>query len=375
MVRPRLVEEGVPIGSTLKEGEGSSHNSDPGTMDHEPTSPNTGQPRPSLPCATVFSEQQQPQSSLLRASGGRVASSRKPNHRIVIGGGGDAAAPTSDWRDHPKKNAAEQRVHPFPYDAPQRHYSTHTPLPTPSVPSSSIIEPHHLPHSERSPYHSSSASPTYQPNHPRPTRTHIEIGADTRETEKMQGVEDHSVKAPLVVLDGANVAYAYSQTVMEQSPNVRGIRVAVDYFLQADLRVLVVLPMSWMNRKPGSYHNNVVEQQEILQDLKVRGLLVAAPPTDDDDAYAIMIAQKETRSPAYILSNDLFRDAQQRHSDLSDYLNNTNDNRGALGSGRISYAFCKFGRMDDHGDEELDIVPNPRHPLILWIEGHRRQRR
>jgi hypothetical protein len=29
--------------------------------------------------------------------------------------------------------------------------------------------------------------------------------------------------------------------------------------------------------------------------------------------------------------------------------------------------------MNDYGETELDIVPNPRHPLVAWIEQHHSQ--
>ena len=51
---------------------------------------------------------------------------------------------------------------------------------------------------------------------------------------------------------------------------------------------------------------------------------------------------------------------------LKKWLNNgaSKDN----GPGRISYAFCDLGNIDDFGDQVLDFVPNPRHPLVIWTE-------
>lgn len=225
---------------------------------------------------------------------------------------------------------------------------------------------------------------------------HHEIGVDTRVTERMQGVQDLSIKTPLIVLDGANVAYAYAQTVhatdyqrgRKMEPNVTGIRVAVDYFLQADLRVLVVLPASWFRSKPrpGDSNNNssnanmMAERLEILHDLQQTGRIVSSPPTDDDDAYALTIAQREVaraaarngQGPGYVLSNDMFRDAAARDEtgQVHDWL--THGVSSETGPGRISFAFCDMGSRDDYGDLELDIVPNPRHPLVAWIERNQR---
>lgn len=249
--------------------------------------------------------------------------------------------------------------------------------------------------------------------------------------EKMEGVEDHSIKGPLVVMDGANVAYAYAQAmhdvypttttttaVMKLEPDLRGIRVACRYFASSstNLRVLVVLPQSWLRRKPpvgsvaSSSSSSVfdsdaflqqIEQRQVIDELQRQGQLVAAPPTDDDDAYALQIAQRENaralqrsnpsfssshcatgmQGPAYVLSNDLFRDAQLRDStgQLRQWLNtgirsvgndNDTDHRFIYGPGRISFAFADMGCIDDRGDRELDILPNPRHPLVTWVEQH-----
>lgn len=79
--------------------------------------------------------------------------------------------------------------------------------------------------------------------------------------ERMEGVEHHGPKGPLVVMDGANVAYAYADAMVgfahEQEqpqartePDARGIQVAANYFLSMDVRVLVVIPAPWFRSKP-----------------------------------------------------------------------------------------------------------------------------
>jgi hypothetical protein len=252
----------------------------------------------------------------------------------------------------------------------------------------------------------------------------------------MEGVEDHSVKPPLVVLDGANVAYAYAEAkaLQEQGnggggagrklePDARGIRVACRYFQEGGgVRVLVVLPASWFRSKPRDGDPNrtnaamETDRADAIRELKERGLLVASPPADDDDAYAITIARRECGAAirrnrgdgyGYVLSNDMFRDAaardptrqlqtwlqrglggggdddggnnfqQGKQSSLSAALSSSASASSssqppspplASGPGRISFAFCDMGVMDDHGDRELSIVPNPRHLLVAWIE-------
>lgn len=198
----------------------------------------------------------------------------------------------------------------------------------------------------------------------------------------MEGVEDHSIKPPLIVVDGANVAFAYGQAVagaqrigqqqQEQLPkpvpDVRGLRV-VDQFFGQHCHVRFVLTQSWLNHR----NHSDPEQTAILQDLQTCGKLVTAPVADDDDAYLLQICQRENalrrNTPhgwAYVLSNDHFRDAQQRQPRLTRWLRD--GQCGETGPGRISFAFGDLGRIDDHGDPLWDILPNPRHPLVVWIE-------
>ena len=46
-----------------------------------------------------------------------------------------------------------------------------------------------------------------------------------------------------------------------------------------------------------------------------------------------------------------------------------NSSSNATAAGRISYTFVDMGQLDDYGDRQLEIVPNPRHALIAWIEA------
>jgi hypothetical protein len=233
---------------------------------------------------------------------------------------------------------------------------------------------------------------------------------DYRPMQKMEGVEDLGTKMPLVVLDGANVAHHYAQAISryheassssslaiaksgKPEPDAQGIQVATDHFVQAGLRVLVVLPQYWFKVKPrpgdhGINHNNSnnndnnalmeTPQLEILNDLKAKGLIVASPPTDDDDAYALTIARREElrslskrkgEGPGFVVSNDLFRDAQDRDNTgvLRQWLKH--GRHDTVGPGRISYTFGDMGTMNDRGERILDFIPNPRHPLVIWMES------
>ncbi len=179
-------------------------------------------------------------------------------------------------------------------------------------------------------------------------------------------------------------------------PDVRGIQIASTYFINAGCRVQIVIPTYWLRLKPQNGTNKsdnalmMTEQTEILQELHSQNLLLCSPPTDDDDAYAIAIARREDArsqmrmssnadqsrlssnlktttdvmaiSGAFILSNDLYRDAMKRDisGDLGRWLRgySATESRGNL-PGRISYSFCDVGCM------ELDFVANPRSVLIM----------
>jgi hypothetical protein len=175
-----------------------------------------------------------------------------------------------------------------------------------------------------------------------------------------------------------------SSRVNKLEPDARGIQVATDYFQTAGIRVLAVLPQYWFRSKPrpgdsNQFNNASMEtpQMEVLHELKAQGFIVASPPADDDNAYALTTARREERrslkrrgeGPGFVLSNDMFRDAQKRDTTgtLAPWLNEGRND--TIGPGRISYAFGDMGTMNDHGERILDFLPNPRHPLVIWMEG------
>jgi len=315
--------------------------------------------------------------------------------------------PMSSYRHHNNNgynhgNSTHQYHHqPIPY-------ASLGPMPpAPAPPTSYVVggnsaaaPPSHQYHHQPIPH----PSPGPMPLIPE-TPTSYAVGGNTsappsqpHSVEKMEGVQDHGSKMPLVVLDGANVAHYYADalaamnaTFSEKSrrkgkaePDARGIQVATDYFLSVGVRVLVVLPQYWMRKKPRpgdtSSQNAMMEtnQMDILKGLNDKGLIVASPPADDDDAYALTIAKREEvravrqrngEGPGFVLSNDMFRDAQARDPTgvLKEWLKEGRNE--TIGPGRISYAFCDMGTMDDHGDRILDFVPNPRHPFVIYVEG------
>ncbi|KAL9191397.1 hypothetical protein ACHAXT_001103 [Thalassiosira profunda] len=120
--------------------------------------------------------------------------------------------------------------------------------------------------------------------------------------------------SPLVVLDAANIAYNYAESLnptigsqQRRQPDPRGIRLAIEYFLKHNCRVQAVVPISWYQLKPrpgDHYHlqnrsrgdsdaKMVTDEVEELRSLRQQGFLVACPPGDDDDAYVLALARRE----------------------------------------------------------------------------------
>ncbi|KAL7485119.1 hypothetical protein ACHAW6_010737 [Cyclotella cf. meneghiniana] len=176
--------------------------------------------------------------------------------------------------------------------------------------------------------------------------------------------------SPLVVIDGANIAYTYAESLnpsltnhsnqyFGREPNPRGIKLAVQYFLRHQCRVQAVVPTSWYKLKPSSGDHSfsgrhfkgnlnhrddakmLTEEVEELRTLRQHGFLVPCPPGDDDDAYVLSLARREEerlwqqerttqqsqvdgmivdddtsacRFPlgGYVVSNDFFHDAVRR---------------------------------------------------------------
>lgn len=230
--------------------------------------------------------------------------------------------------------------------------------PPPSVATSYFVPP--ASNAQPSPYdvqYQLQSAPTVQHQYNNVT---IVAAPQNDGVEKMEGVIDLSIKPPMCVLDGANIAYAYSKisqgdTSLQSSintgktePDARGIVVACNYFVSAGIRVLAVVPSTWTHREP---------HQSILHELNQRGFLVPAPPRDDDDAYALTIARREDNraqqrgdGPGYVISNDMFRDAIAREeaegntNQLRVWLNDGRTlPQGKTGPGRISFAFCDAG--------------------------------
>ena len=237
--------------------------------------------------------------------------------------------------------------------------------------------------------------------------------------------------SPLVVLDGANIAYNYSESLHpilqseRRQPDPKGITLAIDYFLKQNCRVQAVVPISWYQLKPrptDTYHlknrtrmesdaKMVTEEVEELRTLRQRGFLVACPPGDDDDAYVMALARREDDRRlleqresmrqqnddlmgmdedngtslsqhlppsvlgGYVVSNDMFHDAVRREDERKQqnvhhqYPLNARpiSLKSWLKKNRISFSFANVGTEVD-GEIRLDFLPNPRNELIEAID-------
>jgi hypothetical protein len=435
MVRPRLVQEGTPLTDDTIHPPSSSHvlpspavplhhtpSAVHSTMEdvemlHHPTSTHTW--------ASHASEHAS--SSLQRAVGGKATlkvttHAKIPTH-YVIGGEQEEEdllhAHSSHVPYHPPCTHDHGKRHLADYEMDMdRHDQITRPPSPPTYPPSNHATSHLSTHSNHPtvnhhPYYHSYG------HHP----THYTIGVDTHTVEGMEGIEDHSTKTPLIVLDGPNLAHAYhdalNQNHLDDSfsnsipsssstnrhshrrprqsrPSLRGIHVAACYFQKAHVRVRIVVPATWQYPHRDATDEDNRQRHGYLNDWRNQGLLVIAPPHDDDDAYALTIAQRETARACvvatsaviavtdpwsewgggYVVSNDQFRDAQARDvtGQLTQYLQHGVSTTTFFdsGPGRISYAFCDLGVMNDRGERELDLVPNPRHPLVVWIEQQTR---
>jgi len=113
-------------------------------------------------------------------------------------------------------------------------------------------------------------------------QSQLQFGTDEMYSDDMD--IDHAPPQPLIVIDGANVAYAYADamqggnsysdsalSVSKSEPNVMGIDLTVQYFLKLGVRVIVVLPAQWMRKKP---HPKDLQQGMFFHDLSLITILL-----------------------------------------------------------------------------------------------------
>lgn len=71
--------------------------------------------------------------------------------------------------------------------------------------------------------------------------------------------------------------------------HIKGIQIAVDYFVKVHYRVQVVIPTSWIRSKRYAVLDS--SQLDILHQLQTQNVICCTPPTDD--AYALAMARRE----------------------------------------------------------------------------------
>ncbi len=106
------------------------------------------------------------------------------------------------------------------------------------------------------------------------------------------------VPKPIIVLDGANIAYEYGRAVRGGDVfDSRGLSLARCYFRKAGFDIRVVLNVGRIEDGDG-----------LIKDMEKRGELVRAPFDQCDDEYALLLSSERG---CKIVSNDLYRQYEQ----------------------------------------------------------------
>ena len=110
---------------------------------------------------------------------------------------------------------------------------------------------------------------------------------------------------PLVVLDAANIGWAYGKG---ERFDVTGVESALSFLGQYNVSIGAFLPAGYLRKKPqegGNLQNALMrtDEWERINQLVQRGVLTLVPSGDDDDVYALSYARS---NEGYIVSNDWF---------------------------------------------------------------------
>jgi hypothetical protein len=157
----------------------------------------------------------------------------------------------------------------------------------------------------------------------------------------------------LVVLDGANIGYAFGNGVFIG----RGLEIAIKYFTELGIQVRAFLPAHIVKSKPrdGTRGNGNMETEdsEIIQQLVSEALLTVVPAGDNDDEYIIEYAREHN---GFVVSNDFFADhvrSMEIRSIKQSIYHWIADNR------------CGFTFVGD------EFMPNPGSRLALAVSNRR----
>ncbi|KAF8821083.1 hypothetical protein IE077_002482 [Cardiosporidium cionae] len=127
----------------------------------------------------------------------------------------------------------------------------------------------------------------------------------------------------LVVMDGSNVALRHGGFETKKFSCV-GIRLAADFYLKLNCKVLVFVPEFTLNyeevaaakraasAKISISASKVPDNVVLLNEMNREGILVVTPSQDYDDSYAIKYAQQHN---GCIVTNDMYRDYVEKCHD------------------------------------------------------------
>eukprot|EP01029_Cantina_marsupialis_P032352 TRINITY_DN97_c0_g2_i2.p1 TRINITY_DN97_c0_g2~~TRINITY_DN97_c0_g2_i2.p1 ORF type:complete len:604 (+),score=207.43 TRINITY_DN97_c0_g2_i2:146-1957(+) len=126
----------------------------------------------------------------------------------------------------------------------------------------------------------------------------------------------------LVVLDAPNIAMRHGKN---KCFSCKGIAICAQYFAKLGFEVRGFVPDHVLrgNRPKKQAKYNPIDT-EVLEDLIEKDIIIATPPQDYDDSYAILYAQ---RKHGIIVSNDMYRDAVssapvRKQNELKTWLKN-----------------------------------------------------
>jgi hypothetical protein len=161
---------------------------------------------------------------------------------------------------------------------------------------------------------------------------------------------------PLVVLDGANIGWAYGDT----SFYVQGLKIALDHLSTFPLNVVTFIPSAFLRRRPrdGSKGNACMQTDDWteLQSLVRSGAVTVVPAGDHDDVYILHYARTNN---GFVISNDFYADHIKKIDDESIRTSMTL----WLAENRCGYTFVRD-----------QFLLNPASPLGLLLDGIERSR-
>lgn len=141
-------------------------------------------------------------------------------------------------------------------------------------------------------------------SHPTPSP----VQAASLPVKQSQGLLAEREQLRPIVIDGSNVAMAHGN---DETFSCRGIEICVNYFRERGHTDIQVFVPAW--RKERQKHDNHIQEQQLLEELKAEGVLKFTPSSSiggrrivpHDDRYILNVAAEKG---AVVVSNDNFRE-------------------------------------------------------------------